>query len=95
MPYRLPSLIPLSPRERNGMKLRITGNSSLYDATLLVADADCQDLGWPAAIRIRWTPEEPVFASSAVAARRCRLVWATPDEWRSLQEHGFLPARER
>lgn len=76
------------------MKLRIKGHSPLYDATLLVGDADCQDLGWPAALRISWDNGEPVFASPAVASKKCRLVWATPEEWRSLAEHGFLPAQE-
>jgi len=75
------------------MKLRIRGNTSLYDATLLVADPDCQELGWPAALRINWGNGEPVFASSKVALKRCRMVWATPDEWRSLAEHGFLAAQ--
>jgi hypothetical protein len=73
------------------MKLRIRGNPNLYDATLLVHDSDCEDLGWPAAIRISWGDGEQVFAAPDVAIRNCKLAWATPEEWRSLAEYGFLP----
>ena len=73
------------------MKLRINGKRGLFDARLLVDEPDCSELGYKAALRISWPDGEEVFANAEVAAHRCRLVWATPDEWRSLVEHGFVP----
>jgi hypothetical protein len=73
------------------MKLRIMGNDGLFDAALLVDAPDCSELGCKAALRITWADGDHVFAAPAVAAKRCLPVWATPDEWRSLTEHGFLP----
>jgi hypothetical protein len=74
------------------MKLRIEGTTGLFDADLLVDAPDCSDLGYRAALKINWPDGEKVWASPTVAAKRCTPVWATPDEWHSLTEFGFLPS---
>jgi len=73
------------------MKLRITGASGLFDATLLVDGPDCSQCGHPAVIRIKWLDGEEVFASPEVAIQRCQLAWATAEEKTALAAHRFLP----
>ena len=73
------------------MKLRITGASGLFDASLLVDGPDCTQCGHPAVIRIKWVDGEEVFASPEVAIQRCHVAWATQEEKEALAAHRFLP----
>lgn len=73
------------------MKLRIKGNQGLFDATLLVDGPECAEAGQPAVIRIAGADGEHIIAAPSVAAQRCQMVWATPQEWHWLGEYGFLP----
>lgn len=72
------------------MKLRIKGNQALFEAALLLDDPECKQMGHRAVIRINGDDGEQIYASPPVAAQRCDLVWATSQEWKWLEEHGFL-----
>jgi hypothetical protein len=72
------------------MKLRFKDRDDLFDATLLVDDPECTDLGYPATIRIMGHDGEYIFASPRAASNRCTLVWATHEERQALAAHGFF-----
>ncbi|OAI54876.1 hypothetical protein AYO44_14090 [Planctomycetaceae bacterium SCGC AG-212-F19] len=72
------------------MKLRFKDRYDLFDATLLVDDPECSDLGYPATIRILGHDGEYIFASPQAASSRCTLVWATFQERQAMASYGFF-----
>lgn len=73
------------------MKLRFKDRYDLFDATLLVEDPECADLGYPATIRILGHDGEYIFASPQAASTRCTLIWATFHERQAMAQYGFFP----
>jgi hypothetical protein len=71
------------------MKLRFHGNPEVHDARLVVGGAELQALGYRAAIVVRKPDGSRVFTPPEAADDYCVIVWATPDEWQLLAEHGY------